>query len=49
MKIINWDLALNPMNWLTVILMLIIASVAVDILAQFFASRGIGATDNENA
>jgi uncharacterized protein involved in cysteine biosynthesis len=49
MKIINWDLIANPLNWLTVILMLLLASFVVDLLAQFLATNFRGVLSDENA
>ena len=32
MEFVNWDIAKHPMNWLTVVLMLVIAGAAVHLL-----------------
>lgn len=32
-RIVNWDLVANPLNWITVFLMLTIAGIAIHIIA----------------
>jgi hypothetical protein len=35
MTLINWDLMKYPVNWISVLLMVIIAGVILDVAAQF--------------
>jgi hypothetical protein len=49
MKIINWELIANPLNWLTVVLMLLLASFVVDLVAQFLSTNFRGVVNDENA
>lgn len=36
---INWDLISHPLNWLTVLLMVVIAAFAVEIAATAFTGE----------
>jgi hypothetical protein len=46
MGIINWPLMKNPLNWLTVLLMVVIAGIAGHFLLSFAGVEP--ATDNDN-
>lgn len=34
MSLINWEIARNPLNWITVLVMVIIAGFAFDLIAR---------------
>jgi hypothetical protein len=43
--LINWPLIKNPINWITIILMLIIGGFVIDILLTWLAPRAISGSD----
>jgi len=36
MKVINWEIASHPMNWITLFLMVFIASIAIHFVLRSF-------------
>lgn len=45
MKIINWNIARHPLNWVIVTLMVLIAGFAIDIVSRAWKQPGASVTN----
>jgi hypothetical protein len=46
MTVINWDIALHPLNWVTLFLMVFIAGIAIHLVLQYLAPAAAEANSN---
>lgn len=46
MKLLNWELIANPLNWVIVVLMVLIAGTAVHLVTNHFVLANAGGPSN---